>query len=153
MQRALPGGGRRAQPEGRRGAHPLAGGGVCCADPGPVGALSARSRRIRRGCPPARRKTSAAQAVHPQGVAVRRARVARRHRLMARSQAPPLLHYALAPLYVALATLVHVPPAGPFVHPTGLFALAVLPAAWFRGPRAGVVAALLARPRLPHVIR
>src|SRR5260221_505930 len=56
---------------------------------------------------------------------------------MARSQAPPLLHYALAPLYVALATLVHVSPAGPFLHPTGLFVLAVVAAGWFGGPGPG----------------
>src|SRR5258708_33132669 len=105
-----------------------------------------------RGCALARRKTSAAQAVHPQGVAVCRARVARGHRLMARSQAPPLLHYALAPLYVALATLVHVSPAGPFLHPTGLFVLAVVAAGWFGGPGAGLFAPLLATLVVPQVI-
>src|SRR5258708_21804057 len=105
-----------------------------------------------RGCALARRKTSAAQAVHPQGVAVRRARVARGHRLTARSQAPPLLHYALAPLYVALATLVHVSPAGPFVHPTGLFVLAVVAAAWFGAPGPCFFAALLATLGPPQLI-
>src|SRR5258708_28432998 len=71
---------------------------------------------------------------------------------MARSQAPPLLHYALAPLYVALATLVHVSPAGPFLHPTGLFVLAVVAAGWFGGPGAGFFAALLATLVVPQLI-
>src|SRR5258706_3141674 len=71
---------------------------------------------------------------------------------MARSQAPPLLHYAFAPLYVALATLVHVSPAGPFLHPTGLFVLAVVAAGWFGGPGPGFFAALLATLVVPHLI-
>src|SRR5260221_12774459 len=71
---------------------------------------------------------------------------------MARSQAPPLLHYALAPLYVALATLVHVSPAGPFLHPTGLFVLAVVAAGWFGGPGPGFFAALLATLVVPQLI-
>src|SRR5258708_11481892 len=71
---------------------------------------------------------------------------------MARSQAPPLLHYALAPLYVALATLVHVSPAGPFLHPTGLFVLAVVAAGWFGGPGAGFFPALLATLVVPQLI-
>src|SRR5258706_78379 len=71
---------------------------------------------------------------------------------MARSQAPPLLHYALAPLYVALATLVRVSPAGPFLHPTGLFVLAVVAAGWFGGPGPGFFAALLATLVVPQLI-
>src|SRR5258708_26871754 len=71
---------------------------------------------------------------------------------MARRQAPPLLHYALAPLYVALATLVHVSPAGPFLHPTGLFVLAVVAAGWFGGPGPGFFAALLATLVVPQLI-
>src|SRR5258706_12154580 len=71
---------------------------------------------------------------------------------MARSQAPPLLHYALAPLYVALATLVHVSPAGPFLHPTGLFVLAVVAAGWFGGPGPGFFAALLATLVVPQLL-
>src|SRR5258708_30598902 len=71
---------------------------------------------------------------------------------MARGQAPPLLHYALAPLYVALATLVHVSPAGPFLHPTGLFVLAVVAAGWFGGPGPGFFAALLATLVVPQLI-
>jgi PAS domain S-box-containing protein len=71
---------------------------------------------------------------------------------MARGKLPPLIHYALAPLYIALATLLHVSPAGALLHPTGLFVLAVIAAAWFGGVGPGFFAALLATLVLPQLI-
>ena len=62
------------------------------------------------------------------------------------------LRYALAPACVLLAALLHLSPAGPWLHPTGLFAIAVLVAAWFGGAGPGFLAAVLATLQLPQLI-
>src|SRR5882672_8770040 len=72
---------RRPRTSVRRHAHRLTAGDVYCADPGSLGALPARSRRIGRRGAAARGKKSAAQAVHPKRAARRGARVGRERRL------------------------------------------------------------------------
>ena len=62
------------------------------------------------------------------------------------------LHYALASVCIALAALLHLSPAGPLLHPTGLFVLGVIAAAWFGGVGPGFFAALLATLVLPQLI-
>ena len=62
------------------------------------------------------------------------------------------LRYALAPACILLAVLVHLSPAGPFLHPTGLFVFAVIAAAWFGGAGPGLLAAVLATFALPQLI-
>ena len=62
------------------------------------------------------------------------------------------LRYALAPACIALAVLLHLSAAGPFLHPTGLFLIAVVAAAWFGGAGPGFVAAVLATFALPQLI-
>ena len=62
------------------------------------------------------------------------------------------LRYALAPACVLLAVLLHLSPAGATLHPTGLFAIAVLAAAWFGGAGPGFLAAVLATFTLPQLI-
>ena len=62
------------------------------------------------------------------------------------------LQYALAPACVLLAVLLHLSPAGATLHPTGLFAIAVLAAAWFGGAGPGFLAAVLATFTLPQLI-
>ena len=62
------------------------------------------------------------------------------------------LRYALAPACIALAALLHLSPAGPFLHPTGLFVFAVIAAAWFGGAGPGLLAAVLATFALPQLI-
>jgi PAS domain S-box-containing protein len=62
------------------------------------------------------------------------------------------LRYALAPGCVLLAVLLHLSPAGPLLHPTGLFVIAVLAAAWFGGAGPGFLAAVLATFTLPQLI-
>ena len=62
------------------------------------------------------------------------------------------LRYALAPACILLAVLVQFSPAGPALHPTGLFAIAVLAAAWFGGAGPGFLAAALATFTLPRLI-
>jgi len=62
------------------------------------------------------------------------------------------LRYALAPACVLLAVLLQLSPAGPTFHPTGLFAIAVVAAAWFGGAGPGFLAAVLATFALPQLI-
>ena len=62
------------------------------------------------------------------------------------------LRYALAPACILLAVLLHLSPAGETLHPTGLFAIAVLAAAWFAGAGPGFLAAVLATFTLPQLI-
>jgi PAS domain S-box-containing protein len=62
------------------------------------------------------------------------------------------LRYALAPLCIGLAVLLHLSPGGPLFHPMGLFILGVVAAAWFGGPGPGVFAAFLSAIALPHLI-
>ena len=62
------------------------------------------------------------------------------------------LRYALAPVSVGAAVLLHVSPAGSLFHPSGPFILAVVAAAWFGGAGPGVFAALLSAISLPQLI-
>jgi PAS domain S-box-containing protein len=62
------------------------------------------------------------------------------------------LRYSLAPACIAAAVLLHLSPAGPFLHPTGLFVFAVIAAAWFGGAGPGFFAAVLATFALPQLI-
>jgi PAS domain S-box-containing protein len=62
------------------------------------------------------------------------------------------LRYALAPLCVAVAVLLHLSAIGSFLHPTGLFLASVVAAAWFGGAAPGLLAALLATLVLPQLI-
>ena len=62
------------------------------------------------------------------------------------------LRYALATACVALAALLHLSPAGPFLHPTGPFVIAVLTAAWFGGAGPGFLAAVLSTFALPQLV-
>jgi len=62
------------------------------------------------------------------------------------------LQYALAPACVALAALLHLTPAGPFLHPTGPFVIAVLAVAWFGGAGPGLLAAVLSTFALPQLV-
>src|ERR1700730_193625 len=151
-------------PARRAAVHRVAALGVCCAHPGPIGALPARSRWICRSGAPARRKESAAQTVHPQGAAVRGARVARvhrvtersgrgvQHRFVAKLEESTALRYALAAVCVAIAVVLHISVIGSFLHPTGLFLAGVVAAAWFGGTGPGFLAALLATLALPSLI-
>jgi PAS domain S-box-containing protein len=70
----------------------------------------------------------------------------------ARGQALTALRYALAPTCIVLAALLHLSPIGAFLHPTGLFVLAVIAAAWFGGVGPGFFAALLATLVVPQLI-
>src|SRR5262245_51637051 len=62
------------------------------------------------------------------------------------------LRYALAPACILLAVLLYLSPAGKVLSLAGLFALAVLGAAWFGGAGPGLVAAVLATFALPQLI-
>jgi PAS domain S-box-containing protein len=62
------------------------------------------------------------------------------------------LRYALAPACILLAVLLYLSPAGPMLHPTGLFAITVVAAAWFGGAGPGFLAAVLATFTLPQLI-
>jgi PAS domain S-box-containing protein len=62
------------------------------------------------------------------------------------------LRYALAPICIAVAVLVHISVIGPFLHPTALFLACIVVAAWFGGTGPGFLAALLATFALPQLI-
>jgi len=77
---------------------------------------------------------------------------------LARSAA---LRYALAPVCIAVALLVQVSISGPvpewsqsppLIHPTGLFQISIVAAAWFGGTGPGLLSAVLATLLLPHLI-
>ena len=83
------------------------------------------------------------------------------HRFRAALERSTALRYALAPLCIAVALLVQLAVTGPFpmwsqapplIHPTGLFQICVVAAAWFGGAGPGLLAALLATLILPQVI-
>ena len=74
------------------------------------------------------------------------------HRFLAKLEESTALRYALAPVCVAVAVLLHISVIGPFLHPTGLFLAGVVAAAWFGGPGPGFLAALLATFVLPQLI-
>jgi PAS domain S-box-containing protein len=77
---------------------------------------------------------------------------------LARSAA---LRYVLAPVCIAVALLVEMLTSGPvpewsqsppLIHPTGLFQISIVAAAWFGGTGPGLLAAVLATLVLPHLI-
>jgi PAS domain-containing protein len=75
-----------------------------------------------------------------------------RHRFVAKVEESTFLRYALAPACIAIAVLLHLSHAGPFLHPTGLFLAAIVAAAWFGGAGPGFLSALLATFALPQLI-
>src|SRR6266850_6008185 len=74
------------------------------------------------------------------------------HRFLAKLEESKALRYALAPVCVALAVLLHISVIGPLLHPTGLFLAGIVAAAWFGGAGPGFLAALLATFVLPLLI-
>ena len=74
------------------------------------------------------------------------------YRFLAKLEESTALRYALAPVCVAVAVLLHISVIGPFLHPTGLFLAGIVAAAWFGGPGPGFLAALLATFALPQLI-
>jgi len=62
------------------------------------------------------------------------------------------LRYVFAPVCVAVAALLHISVIGPFLHPTGVFLLCIVAAAWFGGAGPGFLAALLSVLMLPQLI-
>ena len=74
------------------------------------------------------------------------------HRFLAKLEGSTALRYALAPVCVAVAVLLHISVIGPFLHPTGLFLAGIVAAAWFGGAGPGFLAALLATFVLPQLI-
>jgi PAS domain S-box-containing protein len=62
------------------------------------------------------------------------------------------LRYALAPACVLFAVALHLSPARATLHPTGLFTIAVVAAAWFGGAGPGFLAAVIATFTLPQLI-
>ena len=73
--------------------------------------------------------------------------------MSARAEAAAIAwRYALAAACIGVAALLQVSPVGQLFHPTGLFILGVVAAAWFGGPGPGVFAAFLSAIALPHLI-
>ena len=72
--------------------------------------------------------------------------------IAAKLQQSAALRYALAPVCIALAVALHLSAVGPFLHPTGLFLLCIVAAAWFGGAGPGLFAALLGTLALPLLI-
>jgi PAS domain S-box-containing protein len=73
-------------------------------------------------------------------------------RFVAKLEESTALRYALAPVCIAAAVLVHVSVIGPFLHPTGLFVTGIVAAAWFGGAGPGFLSALIATLVLPQLI-
>jgi PAS domain S-box-containing protein len=83
------------------------------------------------------------------------------HRFGANLDRSTVLRYALAPLCIALAALVDIALVGsvpvssdavPAIHPTGLFQIFIVAAAWFGGAGPGLLAAVLATLVLPRLV-
>jgi len=83
------------------------------------------------------------------------------HRFRAKLEGSRALRYALAPVCIAVAVLLHISLVGsrpawsetaPIIHPTGLFLAFIVAAAWFGGPGPGFLAALLAALVMPRLI-
>src|SRR6476619_4874989 len=74
------------------------------------------------------------------------------HRFLAKLEESTALRYALAPVCVAVAVLLHISVIGPFLHPTGLFLAGIVAAAWFGGAGPGFLAAVLATFVMPRLI-
>ena len=83
------------------------------------------------------------------------------HRFLEKLEESTALRYALAPVCVAAAVLLHISVIGPvpvwsqsapLIHPTGLFLAGIVAAAWFGGAGPGFFAAVLATFVLPLLI-
>jgi PAS domain S-box-containing protein len=84
------------------------------------------------------------------------------HRFLAKLEGSTALRYALAPVCIAVALLLQISVIGPSfpvwssspppIHPTGLFQVCIIAAAWFGGAGSGFLAALLATLVLPLLI-
>src|SRR6266568_2316784 len=74
-----------------------------------------------------------------------------RIRFMAKPEESTALRYALAPVCVAVAVLLHLSVIGPFLHPTGLFLAGIIAAAWFGGAGPGFLAALVLPQFVPRL--
>ena len=83
------------------------------------------------------------------------------HRFRAKLERSAALRYALAPVCIAVALLVQMSISGPvpewsqsppFIHPTGLFQISIVAAAWFGGAGPGLLSAVLATLVLPYLI-
>jgi len=83
------------------------------------------------------------------------------HRFRAKLEESTALRYALAPVCIAVAVLLQISLIGPLpveslsvppIHPTGLFQVCIVVAAWFGGAGPGFLAALLATLVLPRLI-
>src|SRR5258706_12305655 len=70
---------------------------------------------------------------------------------VAKLEASTALRYSLAPVCIAAAVLLHVSFVGPYLHPTGLFVVGIVAAAWFGGAGPGFFAAPLATFRPLHL--
>ncbi|HJZ72187.1 MAG TPA: ATP-binding protein [Vicinamibacterales bacterium] len=84
-----------------------------------------------------------------------------KRRFRAGLQASAAMRYALASLSIAVAVALHLAVIGglpswseaaPLIHPTGLFQICIVAAAWYGGAGPGFVAALLATLVLPGLI-
>jgi PAS domain S-box-containing protein len=81
-----------------------------------------------------------------------RVKQAVQRRFVAKLEESTALRYALAPVCIAVAVLLHLSAIGPFLHPTGLFVIGIVAAAWFGGAGPGFLAALLAALVLPQFV-
>src|SRR5262244_462577 len=98
-----------------------------------------------------------------QGVCSRRAAAMAEetHRFRAKLEGSTALRYALAPVCIAVPVVLQIALIGPLpvgspsvppIHPTGLFQVCIVVAAWFGGAGPGFLAALLATLVLPLLI-
>jgi PAS domain S-box-containing protein len=83
------------------------------------------------------------------------------HRFLAKLEESTALRYALVPVCIGVAVLLQVSVIGPVpvgspsvppIHPTGLFQVCIIPAAWFGGAGPGFLAALLATLVMPLLV-
>src|SRR5215475_2686753 len=84
------------------------------------------------------------------------------HRFRVKLEGSAALRYALAPVCIAVAVLLQISvigsafpvwsPSVPPIHPTGLFQVCIVAAAWFGGAGPGFLAALLATLVLPLLL-
>ena len=83
------------------------------------------------------------------------------HHFLEKLEKSTALRYALAPVCIAAAVLLHISLIGPvpvwsrsapLIHPTGLFLAGIVAAAWFGGAGPGFLAAVLATLVLPRLI-
>jgi Domain of unknown function (DUF4118) len=74
------------------------------------------------------------------------------HGFPAKLKGSTAARYALAPVCIGVALLVHLSVIGPFLHPTALFLACTVAAAWFGGTGPGFFAAILATLVLPPFV-